>query len=67
MNRRRELLLGLVCQSALSCLGSACASVPDTVCRLQSQIRLDPAMLVRKTISGNLESPVTIFWNIEKK
>ena len=22
---------------------------------------------VRKNISGNLESPVTIFWNIEKK
>ena len=22
---------------------------------------------VRKNVSGNLESPVTIFWNVEKK
>jgi hypothetical protein len=57
MNRRREfLLVGLVWLSALSCLGPARASVPDTVCRLQSQTRLDPA-----TLAATMSTPTETY------
>ena len=49
MNRRHEFLLGLLCLSALSYLGPAQASVPDTSCRLQRQTRIDPATFAATT------------------
>ena len=49
MNRTRGFLLSLMSLLALSYLGSARASVPDTTCHLQRQTRIDPVTLAATT------------------
>lgn len=51
MNRIRAFLLSFICLSALNPPGPARASVPDTICRLQRQTRIDPATLAATTSS----------------
>jgi len=51
MSRKRGFLLALMGLSALTCLGPARASVPETVCRLQRQTTIDPTTLAATTSS----------------
>lgn len=56
MNRIRAFLLSLMCLSALNHPGPARASVPDTICRLQRQTRIDPA-----TLAATMSSPTETY------
>ena len=56
MNRIRGFLLSLMGLSALSYLGPARASVPDTICHLQRQTRIDP-----KTLAATTSNPTEIY------
>jgi hypothetical protein len=49
MNRIRGFLLSLMGLSVLSYLDPARASVPDTICHLERQTRIDPTTLAATT------------------
>jgi hypothetical protein len=56
MNRMRGFLLILMSLSALSYVGQARASVPDTTCHLQRQVRIDP-----ETLAATMSTPTETY------